>query len=234
MKKLYLCFRICLAAVACICICCVFPGAFADRMMIPDSITAIEKEAFCGDDSLDEVVLPEGIKSIGERAFEDSGLRKINLPSIADNALPISRSQVSVAAEEGSYAYRWAVETGYIPVITLSKEKQENVSATGASYDIEVNANREWDAASNVDWITIDGKSVSQSGKEILTITVAKNTWGSRREGCVEFSCLCFMRGNIFLLRICEGNVSAGPECRLCCGKRGRTARGAAVGHNRI
>ena len=43
-------------------------------------LEVIEVEAFYGDDSLDEVVLPEGTVSIGSRAFANSSLRRINLP----------------------------------------------------------------------------------------------------------------------------------------------------------
>lgn len=77
----------------------------------------IEEEAFYGDTNIDEVVLPEGIEEIGERAFAESGLRKINLPStlsadsIADNAF---EQGVDVTAQEGTGAYNWAVEHGFI------------------------------------------------------------------------------------------------------------------------
>ena len=65
-------------------------AAQAATLTLPADTKVIEEEAFYGDTSLDEVVLPEGIERIGERAFANSSLRKINLPDslqyVADNA----------------------------------------------------------------------------------------------------------------------------------------------------
>ena len=67
--------------------------------------------------SLDVVVLPEGVETIGSRAFSGSSLRKISLPAslkaIADDALP-NPGSVTVTAPTSSWAYRWAVDKGYI------------------------------------------------------------------------------------------------------------------------
>ena len=69
---------------------CVFSFASATTLTIPAGVKEIEEEAFYGDTSLDEVVLPDGIERIGARAFAESSLKKINLPSslveIADDA----------------------------------------------------------------------------------------------------------------------------------------------------
>jgi len=63
------------------------------------------------------VVLPEGVETIGSRAFSGSSLRKISLPAslkaIADDALP-NPGSVTVTAPTSSWAYRWAVDKGYI------------------------------------------------------------------------------------------------------------------------
>ncbi len=70
-----------------------------------------------GDTSLDEVVLPEGLTEIQANAFADSSLSAINLPStltsIGEGALP-DPGTVMVTATEGSWAYEWALEAGYI------------------------------------------------------------------------------------------------------------------------
>ena len=79
-------------------------SASADVLRLPAGLKVIEEEAFFGDRNIDEVVLPEGIEVIGERAFAESGLTKINLPSslkkIEDNALD---EGVTFTAEEGTY-----------------------------------------------------------------------------------------------------------------------------------
>ena len=91
--------------------------ATADTLTLPSSLRSIEEEAFQGDTTIDKVVVPEGLTSIGERAFADSSLKEINLPNslvdIADDALPDS-GDVLVTANKGTHAYDWAVEKGYI------------------------------------------------------------------------------------------------------------------------
>lgn len=93
------------------------PALADDVLRIPTGTTAIEAEAFFGDTSLGEVVLPEGIKTIGANAFACSSVTKINLPkslvSIDNTALP-TPGTVEVTASAGSDAYTWAVGKGYI------------------------------------------------------------------------------------------------------------------------
>ena len=64
-------------------------------------------------------MLPENIERIGALAFAGSALKSIYLPEsltdIADNAFAGCEG-LTVTAEEGSYAYLWAVRNGYIDV----------------------------------------------------------------------------------------------------------------------
>ncbi len=60
-------------------------------LRLPASLTAIEAEAFCGDDSIEAVLISSGCASIGSRAFADCvNLRYVRVPasvtSIADDA----------------------------------------------------------------------------------------------------------------------------------------------------
>ena len=55
--------------------------ASATVLTLPTGVKTIETEAFYGDTSLDEVILPEGVTTIGARAFANSSVKKINLPS---------------------------------------------------------------------------------------------------------------------------------------------------------
>ena len=55
-------------------------SALGETLYLPDSLTAIEEEAFYGDKRLDTVVLPDGVTRIGARAFGNSGLKEIHLP----------------------------------------------------------------------------------------------------------------------------------------------------------
>lgn len=81
-------------------------------LVTPASLLTIEDEAFMGAANLNEVIIAEGIKTIGARAFASSSLRKITLPvsleSISDDAFEGCMA-LTVVAEAGSYAYEWAV-----------------------------------------------------------------------------------------------------------------------------
>lgn len=86
-------------------------------LRLPTSLKSIEEEAFYQDTSLQEVILPDGVETIGARAFAESSLTKINLPStltlIDDSAFSETGSFI-VTAEEGTYAYEWALRNHYI------------------------------------------------------------------------------------------------------------------------
>ena len=60
-------------------------AAFADTLTLPSSLSVLGEEAFCGDTSLDEVVVPGGVTEIGSRAFADSTLRRVYLPATVGN-----------------------------------------------------------------------------------------------------------------------------------------------------
>ena len=93
------------------------PSALADVLMIPAEVQEIEEEAFYGNQSLDEVVLPGNIKRIESKAFSKSSVKKVNLPDsiefIADDAFD-SGADINMTANPGTTAYAWAVEHGYI------------------------------------------------------------------------------------------------------------------------
>lgn len=99
--------------------------AFAEPVLaLPAALEVIAEEAFYGAKSLDKVILPESVKEIGVRAFANSSVKTINLPSsltyIADDAFDGARLK-HVTAVEGSYAYNWAVTHHYItPKVSIS------------------------------------------------------------------------------------------------------------------
>ena len=57
---------------------CVY--AAAGTLTLPTEVKEIQQEAFSGDTSLDEVVLPDGIVTIGSKAFSNSSVKRIYLP----------------------------------------------------------------------------------------------------------------------------------------------------------
>ena len=107
--------RMILILFLCLCIC---QNALAGVLTLPAGTKVIEEEAFYGDQSIDEVVLPEGVEEIGPRAFEDSSINKVNLPDslteIAEDAFDLD-DDIEISANEGSYAHEWLKERGYQP-----------------------------------------------------------------------------------------------------------------------
>ena len=87
--------------------CCV--AAQADLLDFPASLTEIGEEAFCSDASLDEVVLPEGILAIRDRAFADSGLKRIYMPVSLCEISPDALSGCEHVTAWG-YPYTYAAE----------------------------------------------------------------------------------------------------------------------------
>ena len=90
--------------------------AEAGTLKLPTALKRIETEAFYCDQAIRNVVVPEGVKRIGARAFHGSGLRMIQLPAsvTAIDGDPFDGSdKVRVIAPEGAYACQWAEEHGY-------------------------------------------------------------------------------------------------------------------------
>jgi len=128
-----------LIVVFCILVC---QDAMAGTLKLPNALTNIEAEAFYGDSSLDEVIVPEGIKTIGSKAFASSSLRQINLPDsltfIANDAFD-GPEKVHITVNNGFYAYNWAVSNGYILPAPVQK------ALVGGSKQITVS----WNAVEN-------------------------------------------------------------------------------------
>lgn len=92
---------------------CMFQSALgaSDVLDLPGSLKDIGVEAFYGDTSLESVWIPEGVKSIFNRAFANSSLKNVFIPEsvtyIASDAFDGCDS-IQVFAPQGSYANRWA------------------------------------------------------------------------------------------------------------------------------
>ena len=93
-------------------------AGIAEEAVLPDHLLVIEDEAFFGDESITTVMLPEGITTIGSKAFANSSLQSINLPNsltkIEQDAFE-NTQDVQFFANMGSYAYQWLIENGFSP-----------------------------------------------------------------------------------------------------------------------
>ena len=90
-------------------LCLMFSSASAASLTLPASLQNIEEEAFFGNTSIDEVILPEGIKTIGERAFAESSIASIYLPSSLNDIGDLAFQNTSVVGIglDGTYAQEW-------------------------------------------------------------------------------------------------------------------------------
>ena len=84
-------------------------------IQMPDGLRVIEEEAFMGTAFEDDVVIPEGVISIGDRAFANSAIKAIYLPDTiqyigADVFAGVSDYYVVV--EPGSYAETYCSQNG--------------------------------------------------------------------------------------------------------------------------
>ena len=85
---------------------------------LPETVTTIGKGAFEGA-TFEEFEIPETVTTIENAAFEGcANLKKVKIPAsvteIADNAFGLCHDQFVIEAPEGSYAYTYGVEKGYI------------------------------------------------------------------------------------------------------------------------
>ena len=89
-------------------------SALAEGLFVlPAEISAICAEAFMGDTSMTEAVIPDGARSIGERAFAYSALKSVTLPAtlteIADNAFE-GCDGLTATVSGGSYAHQYCID----------------------------------------------------------------------------------------------------------------------------
>ena len=169
----------------------------AGTLILPGSLEVIEEEAFMGDTSITHVVVPEGATAIGPRAFAGSSVSSIELPStietIDDTAFD-DCGDITVTAPEGSKAYEWAVEKGYIEeepseveFTTWYDEDEERLYITGYYGSVtELTVPAEIDG---VPVYAIDGEAFGWRPLEKVVISEGiQRIGGSAFCGCTELT----------------------------------------------
>lgn len=123
-QKLICCIWSLLILALCLSIC---QTSLADVLRIPEGTKVIEEEAFYGDTSLDEVLLPIGIKTIGKKAFAEASTRNIFLPesltSIADDAFEGHHEELLARVYADSYAFQFCLDHS-IPYSLIGMDDQ--------------------------------------------------------------------------------------------------------------
>ena len=125
-----------------LCLACLFPAASAEGVLtLPESVRRIEAEAFRGASMILEVILSSYVKSIGPKAFADSGLQRIYLPDsvteIADDAF--ENTNAVGWGNPDNYAEAWCGENGMVyealstPIgeFTFSFPTEDTATVTG-------------------------------------------------------------------------------------------------------
>ena len=96
-------------------ICCAGTAGAETTFQMPDGLRVIEEEAFMGTAFEDDVVIPEGVISIGDRAFANSKIKAIYLPETIQSMgvdVFVGVSDYYAVVEPGSYAEAYCSQNG--------------------------------------------------------------------------------------------------------------------------
>lgn len=117
-----------------LCLLALCQSGLAETLTLPADLTEVEEEAFFGNARLESVLLPDGLQTIGPRAFAGCALKEVSLPAtlteIADDAFD-GPDKLTVTTEKDCYAYRWAVKNGYIVTFTSAINSDGTLTITG-------------------------------------------------------------------------------------------------------
>ena len=95
----------------------VWACAESSSLRMPENLKTIEEGAFYGDRSLNEVILPEGLKTIGSKAFANSSCGTVSFPKSLSYIAPDAFDNCSRfvgSAIEGSYAAAYLENSGLL------------------------------------------------------------------------------------------------------------------------
>ena len=105
------------------------------NLVLPAGLKIIGEEAFMNDISLDKVIVPEGVTQIQEKAFANSTVIEVDLPAsityIADNAFD-GCDGLMISAPADSYAQKWVNSKGF-------KSLENATPASDFTYDVSGN-----------------------------------------------------------------------------------------------
>ena len=101
---------------------CIHISSFADSVILPNKLGELEEECFYRNKNVTIVVVPNGTRTVGTRAFAFSGLQRIFLPesvkSIDTSAFYGLPADFTIYVPEDSYSLQFAVDNNYHYVVT--------------------------------------------------------------------------------------------------------------------
>ncbi len=138
-------------------------GANAGQLILPESISRIEEEAFFDDTSLDGLVLNDSLTYVGPRAFAGSSLRWVRFPSdpidIASDAFSDCEN-LQALVSPGSWAQQWCEDNG-VPWLTPPVYSQGSLIVKNGAY-LQVGLDSMHSANAHYSW--------SSGNESILTV----------------------------------------------------------------
>ena len=98
------------------------------EITIPGTVKYIGNSAFQDCRSLSNVVIKDGVRKIGDNAFSNTAITEITIPaSVTDIGKNITSKNVLWNVKEGTYAYKFAQENGFL--IGTLEEKGKTILA---------------------------------------------------------------------------------------------------------
>lgn len=195
------------------------PAMAAGVISLPRSLTEISESMFEGDTAFDTVVIPDGVTSIGSRAFAGCDLRTIIIPasveSIASDAFDGCLRQMTVYVSRGSYANKWFVRKSipcyYIETMQekckLALEASEwKVSYTGGSAALALSDTIAVLADTDDGWLD------ATLADGTMTVTARPNESRDARTGSVSLRCL---HGCEKTLLVTQSGVPVKPQLHV-------------------
>lgn len=221
--------------------------ALADTLRLPEAVTAVEAEAFLGDTSLEEVLLPEGLTAIGDRAFAQSSLTRVYLPeSLTEFGKEIfAGSENAVGWGYPDTAAQAYCEANGVPYEALSTPLEEftftfpnDTEATLTGWDGEGGIVVIPDMADETHRITAIGNNAFKDKTGMTAVRLPKGLvtiYGSAFQGCANLEDVVFHEG----LKLVEHAAFYGcvklkdadlPDSVEYLGSRGYSGRGVFQG----
>jgi len=151
-------------------------GSSNQKYTVPASVTAIENESMRDCQALEELVLPDGLKSIGQLAFVGDGLKNITIPASVDDigyGFLMSNEKlegISVDASNSSFK----VENGLL----IAQTDNEVIATTATVSDLVIP-----DGVENIGSYTFYGMNqlISVKFPETLKTTGLSSFYGCQR-----------------------------------------------------
>lgn len=162
-------------------------GRIMGQLVLPDGIITLDERAFYGQSSINSLLLPSSLQTIGKYAFSNcyyvsnitsSAIEPPTVQSGAFDGVAKDNFTVEVPAQS---VKRYQAESGWSDFkriaahyeFSVSRERMRALNASQSrTYTLRAPANFEWTVDSKPDWVSVSPES--GTGKTDITITVSE------------------------------------------------------------